>query len=639
MGIINRLTRDVYDKIAAGEVVEKPASVIKELVENSIDAGADKIVVEIKNGGSVFMKVTDNGSGMARDDAELCFVRHATSKISEAEDLEAIKTMGFRGEALASIAAVTQAEVFTKRAEDETGTHVICSGGEIRRVEDIGTADGTTFLIKNLFYNMPARMKFLKKDATEAAYIAGVMMRFILAYPEISFRFINNGKEQFFSSGDGSIINSIYSVYGKAYAKSSIEFSEEFNGIKVYGAIGKSDTGRKNREYQSCFVNRRYVKSPLVFKAIEEAYKNQVMVGKFPMAVVNIEINPAMIDINVHPTKIEVKFADESLVYQAVYHSIKNALYSVLNIPSIEKTEPVKREEFIMPKIPSFREEVSEKRESIEVREELVSLEKPKKISEKKPITYNTDVSPEYFRREQERITEKNQTRGIHEVLDSILLKKPKEEPQVVIDEVREETVIEDAPQKRQIRVVGQVFDTYIIIESEGELLIIDQHAAHERLMYEKLKADISKKTVVSQMMLVPVSIDLNPLEYAAYKEHKERIEAMGFETEEFGNNSILVRSAPYDLDQEGLEDLMSDIIANISDSKNDVITESQDRLLYTIACKAAVKANHSLSPAEQKDLAERVLDFNNINTCPHGRPITISMTKKEIEKQFGRIV
>lgn len=649
MGIINRLARDVYDKIAAGEVVERPASVIKELVENSIDAGADKIVVEIKNGGSIYMKVSDNGSGMGRDDAELSFVRHATSKICSAEDLEAIETMGFRGEALASISAVAQAELFTKRREDEIGTHIICSGGEMRLVEDAGTADGTTFIIKNLFYNVPARMKFLKKDATEAAYISGIMTRFILAYPEISFSFINNGKEQLFSSGDNSIVNSIYSVYGKAYAKSSIEFSEEYNGIRVYGAVGKGDTSRKNREYQSCFVNRRYVKSPLVFKAIEEAYKNQVMIGKYPMAVVNIDINPSMIDINVHPTKLEVKFSDESLVYQAVYHSIKNALYSTLNIPSIEREEIPEKEAFKMPVIPSFEEKPEEEKkerisEQIEIREEMVSLEKPKKPHEKKAVNYyNTDISLEYFQKEQEKISQGQLNAGMPKMIDEILSEKTEKEPEPLKEEtgkpIKEENIVDNIPQKKNIKIIGQVFNTYIIAEAEGELLIVDQHAAHERLMYEKLKEDISKKSVVSQVMLIPVAVNLNPLEYALYKENIEKIEAMGFETEDFGDNSILVRSAPYDLDSEGLEDLIVEIIANISENKHEVITEAQDRLLYTIACKAAVKANHALTMPEQKNLLERVLDFNNINTCPHGRPITISMSKKELEKLFKRIV
>ena len=647
MGIINRLSRDVYDKIAAGEVVERPASVIKELVENSIDAGADKIIVDIKNGGSTYMRVTDNGCGMQRDDAETAFMRYATSKIKDVGDLEAINTMGFRGEALASIAAVSQVDLFTKRSEDETGTHVLCSGGEIRIVEDTGTADGTVFIVKNLFYNVPARMKFLKRDATEAAYIANIMIRFILARPEISFRFINNGKEQFFSSGDNLLVNSIYSVYGKNYAKSAVEFDMEYSGIRVYGAAGRGDTSRPNRDYQSCFVNKRYVKSPLVFRAVEEAYKNQVMTGKFPMAVINIEINPGMIDINVHPTKLEVKFSDESLVYQAVYHSVKNALYSVVNIPKIEKEE---EPEPISPKEtePEYKP-VREKESSLNsmfFNEKRVSMERPRKPHEKKAVkSYDVNATIEYFAKRQEAIAEKNSgNKSVPEIVADIISKTGAGEKNATLSlkpEPEQEQIkaYKDKEEKKNIRIVGQIFNTYIIAEAEGEMLLIDQHAAHERLMYEKLKKDIAAKKVVSQSMLVPVVVNLSPPEYASYKEYAGRIEQMGFETEDFGNNSILVRSAPYDMDSGDLEDLVIEIITSFSQSKNEIITEKQDRLLYTIACKAAVKANHALSFEEQKNLAERVLDFDNINTCPHGRPITISMSKKELEKLFKRIV
>lgn len=652
MGIINRLPRDVYDKIAAGEVVERPASVIKELVENSIDAGADKITVEIKNGGSVYMRVTDNGSGMAREDAEIAFLRHATSKISNADDLEAINTMGFRGEALASIAAVSQVDLFTKRPQDEAGTHVVCSGGEIREIQDVGTTDGTVFVVKNLFYNVPARMKFLKKDATEAAYISNIMIRFILSHPEISFRFVNNDKEQLFSPGDNLIVNSIYSVYGKNFAKSAIEFDNEYDGIRIHGVAGKGDTARPNKDYQSCFVNKRYVKSPLVFRAIEEAYKNQVMIGKFPMAVINIEINPSMIDINVHPTKLDVKFSDESLVYRAVYHSVKNALYSTLNIPKIESKSEKEEEIFIPPTKPEPKPEPKtvtsgasypgEFRSELFVKEERVSVEKPRKPHEKQDLTsYNVEMSKEYFARKQEEIAERKNTPSVRQSINEIVSEKKEipakkeEQPQ----QMQQQLEYKPAEEKRQLRIVGQVFNTYIIAESDGEMLIIDQHAAHERLMYEKLKKDIAEKKVVSQSILVPVVVNLNPLEYAAYLEYAENIKEMGFETEDFGGDAIVIRSTPYDLDSGDLEDLMIGIITSFSQNKNEIITEKQDRLLYTIACKAAVKANHTLSLAEQKNLAERVLDFDNINTCPHGRPITIAMTKKELEKLFKRIV
>ncbi len=647
MGIINRLSRDVYDKIAAGEVVERPASVIKELVENSIDAGADKITVEIKNGGSTYMSVTDNGSGMAREDAEIAFLRHATSKISTAEDLEKIMTMGFRGEALSSIGAVSEVDLFTKKKDEETGTHVICAGGEIRSVSEAGTPDGTMFIVKNLFYNVPARLKFLKKDATEAAYIANIMTRFILSHPEISFKFVNNGKEQLFSPGDNSIVNAIYSVYGKNYAKSALEFSEEFDSVKIFGAVGKGDTARPNKDYQSCFVNKRYVKSPLVWRAIEEAYKNQVMVGKFPMAVINIEINPADIDINVHPTKMEVKFSDEATVYRAIYHSIKNALYSTVNIPEVKAPEetPARMPEIFDRKTETTFEKKAEftpqKREgNLFLNEERITFERAKKPGERE-YTYNTERSNEYFIKKQQEFTEKQATPSFNREIENILSGKSENTKNTKKPEERQAELPykEEVEKAREIRVVGQVFDTYIIVESEGEMLIIDQHAAHERLMYEELKKDIAEKKVVSQGMLVPVVVSLNPIEYAAYREYSEYIADMGFETEDFGDNSIVIRSTPYDLDSGELENLMIEIINKFSENKAEIITEKQDRLLYTIACKAAVKANHTLSLAEQKALAEKVLDFNNINTCPHGRPITISMSKKEMEKLFKRIV
>jgi len=501
-------------------------------------------------------------------------------------------------------------------------------------------------------------MKFLKKDATEAAYISNIMIKFILSHPEISFRFINNGKEQLFSPGDNLIVNSIYSAYGKNYAKSAIEFDSEYDGVRVYGAIGKSDTVRPNRDYQSCFVNKRYVKSPLVSRAIEEAYKNQVMVGKFPMAVINIDINPAMIDINVHPTKQEVKFSDESLVYRAVYHSIKNALYSTVNIPKIEMEKeeevfipPTKPEPEYKPKETAYPGEF---KKELFVKEERVSLEKPKRPDEKEDtLFYNIRNDEDYFSKKQEETAKRNNTPTVMEQMTGMMSEKkePEQQPENISVEEKKETEVSGQKneqvemqetgilKKRPIRVVGQVFNTYIIVESEGEMLIIDQHAAHERLMYEKLKKDIAEKKVVSQGMLVPVVVNLNPLEYAAFSEYKEKIDEMGFETEDFGGDAIVIRSTPYDMDSGDMEDLMIGIITSFAENKNEIITEKQDRLLYTIACKAAVKANHTLSLDEQKNLAERVLDFDNINTCPHGRPITIAMTKKELEKLFKRIV
>ena len=338
MGKIHVLSSEVSNKIAAGEVVERPSSVIKELVENSIDAGATLISVEIKKGGSIYMRVSDNGSGMSEEDAKICFLRHATSKVQTSSDLDAIYTLGFRGEALSSIGAVAEVELFTKRHEDETGVCVTCKGGEILSSDEAGIPDGTSILVENLFFNTPARRKFLKKDATEAGYITDIMTRFIFAHPEISFKLIIDNKEKLFSPGDNSLENSVYTVYGRDYAKGTIPVEYESDGIKITGLIGKGTLARPKRNYQSFFVNRRYITSRTIIAALENAYKNQIMIGKFPMAILNIEINPSLIDINVHPTKLEVKFSDEKAVYNAVYYGVKNALYEIPNVPKIERT-------------------------------------------------------------------------------------------------------------------------------------------------------------------------------------------------------------------------------------------------------------------------------------------------------------
>ena len=339
MGKIHILDIETSNKIAAGEVVERPSSVIKELAENSIDAGATAITVEIKNGGTTYMRVTDNGSGMSEDDAKVCFLRHATSKISNGSDLEAIYTLGFRGEALSSIGAVSEVSLYTKRRDDETGICVSCKGGEILSSEDAGTPDGTTVVVENLFYNTPARLKFLKKDATEAGYITDVITRLVFAHPEISFRLIINGKEKIFSAGDSNLQNAVYTVYGKDFAKATIPVSHDTGKIKVSGLIGKGTVAVSKRTHQSFFVNNRYIKSPIIIRAVEEAYKNQIMIGKFPLAVLNVEISPEDIDINVHPTKLEVKFSDEREIYQAVYYGVKDALYAIPNVPKIEREE------------------------------------------------------------------------------------------------------------------------------------------------------------------------------------------------------------------------------------------------------------------------------------------------------------
>ena len=637
MGIINVLSSEISNKIAAGEVVERPSSVIKELVENSIDAGATNITVEIKNGGSVFMRVTDNGSGMSADDAKICFLRHATSKIKTDADLDAIYTLGFRGEALSSIGAVAEVKLSTRKKGDTSGVCVTCRGGEIIASDDAGTPEGTDITVENLFYNTPARQKFLKKDATEAGYITDIMTKFIFAHPDISFRLIINGKEKLYSAGDNSLKNAVYTVYGKDYAKHMMDVDYEQDGIKITGLIGAGNVSRPNRNYQSYFVNNRYIKSPIMIRAVEEAYKNQVMIGKFPVAVLNINLNAELIDINVHPTKLEVKFSNERDIYQAVYYAVKTALYKEANVPKIERevrdTKPeVKHEQLY----------ISDMAKNLP-KSETIKHDKPDvKGITKRPETpaYNPRVNPFKDDKVNAYVPKSagNAWRGEEP--------KTKRESLVGDTEAQNEIPVETGDTKTEnvfideyFEIVGQVFDTYIIAQKGDEMLIVDQHAAHERLKYEELKADLENKQSFSQMLIEPVIVSMTGEEYAAFETARETLSDMGFDCGEFGDNTVMVRSAPGDVEWGEVENLLLELVSEAAKSKKELITEKQQRLLYTIACKAAVKANMKMSREEMETLVRNVLRLSNINTCPHGRPIIITMSKKELEKEFGRIV
>ncbi len=648
MAVIHKLDTEISNKIAAGEVVERPASVIKELVENSIDAGATKITVRIERGGVAKMTVTDNGCGMAREDAELAFLRHATSKIHTVEDLDAIYTLGFRGEALSSIAAVAHVDLYTKREQDEMGTHAVCTGDGIHCTEE-GAADGTTMIVSDLFYNTPARMKFLKKDATEGSYISDLMVRFILAHPEISFSFFSNGKEQFRSPGDNRLSSCVYAVYGKAYAEATIPVSYEENGIRISGLIGKSSTARANRSYQSYFVNHRLIKSVLITKAVEEGFKNQIMIGKFPMAILNLDIDARLIDINVHPTKQEVKFSRESDIFVCVKRAVENALYQTLDIPKRilpeekkKSEEPVKKEVF--PKRDTgVQLPLAEKPQVISNEQFQKKLEEHfpfpkaepvqmKKLSEPLPDSYRCDTSPEYFaKKKQEIISQMEAPRPAAEPPEMTKIPETVEKP--VEDAVAEP---EEIP---YFRVIGQVFKTYILVERGEEMLMIDQHAAHERIKYEELKRELSEKRVASQGLLLPVTVDLSAAEFEIYQENKALFEELGFEAEEFGRSSVILRMTPAAVEPEDISDVFIEMLTQISESKDKILTKKSERALYTIACKAAAKANRKMEQQEMEGLVRGVFGLGTINTCPHGRPITISMSKKEMEKEFKRIV
>ncbi len=652
MGIINVLPKDVSNKIAAGEVVERPASVIKELVENAIDADADKITVEIKKGGTIYMRVSDNGKGMSAEDAALCFLRHATSKIQKSEDLDAIYTLGFRGEALSSIGAVAKVTLYTKR-RDEEGVCVSCEGGEILSSEEAGLPNGTTMIVENLFYNTPARAKFLKKDATEAGYITDIMTKFIFAHPEISFKLIVNGKEQLFSAGDNKIENAIYTVYGKDYARASLPVLYEDNGIKVTGIVGKGNIARPNRSYQSFFVNKRYIKSPMIIRAVEEAYKNQIMIGKFPMAVLNIELSPGSIDINVHPTKMEVKFSDEREVYRAVYYAVKNALYALPNVPEIEKKE--KAEDFLgipldimkapkkeehNPRVNPFlsKNDEASTPKKVVYKESFISPSMQDKIANIEKITPTLKVSEPIEEIEAKKAQASDFSPAEEEI--KTYIEKPPQQPiedaQINIEQSREEenVVLFD----EYFEVIGQLFDSYIIIQKDDNMLMIDQHAAHERLKYEQLLKDMENNDIISQILLEPVVVKLSGEEMGVYEDNATVLNSLGFESEVFGNDTVLLRSIPGDVSWGEAEELFVELLTQSKNLKNELISEKNQRLIYTIACKSAIKANHRMQMPEMEALCKSVFALKNINTCPHGRPIVISMSKKEIEKEFKRI-
>jgi|LSQX01.1.fsa_nt_gb DNA mismatch repair protein MutL len=581
--MVNRvkvLEPKISNMIAAGEVVERPASVIKELIENSIDAGATNINIEIKKGGISYIRVTDNGIGIDKEDAKLAFMRHATSKISTEKDLNSISTLGFRGEALASIAAVSHVELITKTNYSEEGVHIIVKGGKVVSENDIGCPQGTTLVVKNLFYNTPARMKFLKKDSTEAGYVGDVVLHMVLSHPEISFRYINNGKESIYTSGDGDLLNCIYTLYGREYSKAMITVNHSENGIIVEGAVGKPSISRPNRTMQNFFVNGRYVKSKLLTVGLEEAYKNLLTINKFPAAVINIKINPQLMDINIHPAKLEVKFSDDKSVYEVLYWAVKNALYSETHIPEIIVRDTKKNEE-----------------DEIDIRIPLEKYNRKQNTDPENKI--ETNINQQSF----------------------------------VKEENGNEAIIDD------FKIIGQVFGTYIVIEKNEELLLIDQHAAHERFNYEELLEKYKNRDVYSQVLISPVVVELSREEAVITFENIDFLKTIGFEVEDFGNNSVLIRQAPFNSENKELKALFLEIIELLSGQKESKISEIEYKALYSIACKASIRANSVMHTLEMKELVRKLLSMDNINTCPHGRPITISLTKRQIEKEFKRIV
>lgn len=626
MGKIRVLDKRTAELIAAGEVVERPSSVIKELFENAIDAGATAVTVEIENGGITRMRITDNGSGMAREDVPVAFLRHATSKVRTERDLENIGTLGFRGEALASIAAVARVELTTRTEEDVAGTRYVIEGGEEVVCEDVGCAKGTTITVTDLFYNVPARMKFLKKDVGEGNAVAGVLDRLALSHPEVSVRFIRDGKETLFTAGNGDIHACIHAVFGREFASGLLPLRYESGGITVYGFINKPEYSRPNRTMQHFFVNGRYVKTRTGMAALEQAYKGSLMVGRFPTCVLYVELPLQTVDVNVHPAKIEVRFINEKPLFDAIYYGVKTALSNnterkagTLPTPPAEKDRPTvdqlhfaraayetaplpKRREAAVPSVPA--KPSWENATGTVLRDGGRGIRIPR-FQPDIVCTNPIDVTP------------------------------PAEEKQAEVPSPATPITAEEDFSKPSIAVVGEAFDTYIFAEMNGDLYVIDKHAAHERLLYNRLRAE---EHVEAQQLLAPVSVRLSAEEYDALLTAGDSLAAAGFEVEDFGGSEVLVRGLPMMLASEDPSAVIREIAGGLASGRQELTTDRLDWLYHTTACRAAVKAGNRGTPAERQWLAEQVLWNEDIRTCPHGRPVCFVLTRREIEKQFGRV-
>ena len=620
MGKINILDKSVAEKIAAGEVVERPASVVKELIENSFDALSTSVTVEIERGGISYIRVTDNGTGIANEDVATAFLRHATSKIKDEKDLESIGTLGFRGEALCSISAVSRTEVITRTANEEMGTYMAVEGGETVNYNSAGCPLGTTVTVRNLFFNTPARHKFLKKDVTEAGYITDICQRAALSHPEVSFRYIRDGRDIFFTPGDNILKNTVRSVFGKDISGAMIEVAKEDGMYKVEGLTGTNNLSRPNRNMQYFFVNGRLVKSSLLSIAIGEAYKNELMIGRFPVCVLNISLPCDMVDVNVHPAKTEVKFVNEDEIYRAVVFAVKEAITK-----KDEKKPVLKESSFGYKMNVDTPKAVQETFKRKEVTPSFTPL--PKK--ESAPVFKSIEKAPKVVSEARFLPPKKIETLAVMEEEKPLLVKETVTKPVEEKSQEVKEVVIPD------FSVVGQLFNTYIIIQSENEMIMVDQHAAHERINYEKIK----NQGAMKQTVLMPITAILTPGEKAAWEENKEFFEKVGFETDDFGSDSVIIRAIPSDIDFEDGEGLFIELVASFMGQEKGEISYLRDKAIYTVACKAAIKANKKLSEKEMDDLVKKVYALEGISTCPHGRPITVKMSKYQIEKMFKRIV
>ena len=707
MGRINVLDKHTAELIAAGEVVERPSSVVKELLENSIDAGATQITVEIMHGGIDYLRITDNGCGILKEDVRNAFKRNATSKISVDSDLEKIGTLGFRGEALASISSVSKVQLITKAKEENIGSAYEIDGGEEISFDDAGCPDGTTFIMRNLFYNVPARYKFLKKDVAEGNAVASVIDKIALSHPEIAITFIRDNKRVLKTAGDGKLMSSIYAVYGRDFASTLIPVDYELNGMKLTGYISRPTNGRANRNMQNTFINGRFVKSRTISVALEEACKGSIMIGKFPSCVLNLQISPEAVDVNVHPSKIEVRFINERPVFDTVYHGVKSALLrgdsrkeAVLNhnnTVNIKPLNPFNLANKVINKEPQKSvQKAPEKPREKSIFDELDLPTKNVKYNKVNKVSDSSSVQKKYmeFLENNKKLSENNQTTNntVCNNINNNVINNVSTESKIEtkVDEVKEETPVNQEVQKvnpfeelelekitpeakniseekksnvdvvlpterqtnsssenieiktlidedkQSFRFIGEAMNTYIIVETDNnKLVLIDKHAAHERIIFEKLKRE--KGTGSVQLLLIPITVTLEKNEYTVAIEHLDMFKNVGFDVEDFGNGTLIVRSAPSYLRNDDIEDTIIEICGYIAENRKNVMSEHMEWIYHNISCRSAIKAGDSSTAKELIDIAKTVFSDDSIRYCPHGRPVCIELSKYEIEKQFGR--
>ena len=663
MANIQVLDQITIDKIAAGEVIERPASIIKELVENAIDAGASAVTVEIKEGGISFIRITDNGCGIPKGEVPLAFLRHSTSKIRSVDDLSTVASLGFRGEALSSIAAIAQVELITKTKDEVTGTRYRIEGGAEKSIEDTGAPDGTTFLVHQIFYNTPARRKFLKTPMTEASHVSELMTRLALSHPEVSIQFINNGQEKLHTSGNGKLKDIIYHVFGRDIDNNLLETNERIDGIQVQGFIGKPIISRGNRNYENYFINGRYVKSNIIAKAIEDAYKDFTMQHKYPFTALHFTMDGTDLDVNVHPTKMELRFSNQQGVYNFIYNALKQTLSEPELIPRVELPEakevPVKAEKIV---------ERKQEQPMTPVREER----KTPVIEEEKNLDYFMKKMRERVTAYHQQVTKVKPTPAPSVVQENVnyealpasqvaAVKQPVPEQRTVAKEPMPEQAVAPREEKsvvtekqldffeeklltkkaaQEYKIIGQLFETYWLVEFHEQLYIIDQHAAHERVLYEKTLRGMKDREFTSQYLSPPIILNLSMQEEEALNTHMDIFTNIGFEIEPFGGDSYAIRAVPDNLFSIAKRELFTEMLDQLVDGIHsslapDIVAEK----VASMSCKAAVKGNSRLSAAEVETLIGELLELENPYHCPHGRPTIIAMTKRELEKKFKRIV